>query len=132
MAGIVRNHLITFVVHSTWIRSRLALLTIHRPLSSAKNEDIRILTANSTQVLGSPDQRGVFFQIQLLSADSEHGITLKSYDANPPHKLKLRVCPPPSTELTLGLAYVEGSAMIVSGIFLLSYCLIRRPGVLYP
>lgn len=91
MAGIVRNHPIAFLVHSTWIRSRLALLTIHRPLSSAKDEGIRILTASSTQVLGSPDQRGAFFQIQLLS-NSEHGLTLESYDVNFLHKLKLRSC----------------------------------------
>ena len=123
MAGIVRNHLITFLVHSTWIRSRLALLTIHRPPSSAKDEVIRILTASSTPV-GSPDQRAAFLPVRLLSADSEHGITLKSYDANFLHKIKLRECPPPSTELTLGLAYAEGCAMIVSGTFLLSYCLI--------
>lgn len=32
---------------------------------------------------------------------------------------------PPFTELTLGLAYAEGRAMIVSGTFLLLYCLIR-------
>ena len=74
---------------------------------------------------GFSDLQGAFLQIQLLCADSEHGITLQSYDANFLHKLKLRVCPPPSTELTLGLAYAEGRAMIVSGTFLLSYCLIR-------